>query len=126
MHKETHVPKADSLLVQHVGEPLDLVLLVVEQGLKCHDVRTHHVARGEATGVKDGPLGKDDAAAVRIALRQHKHVAHVNQLTQVGVLQNKSLAKNYSLKLHKLKCFFKNLLVYIWRENVIVQEMLHM
>ena len=63
------MPEADRLLVQHIGEALDLVLLVVEQRLKGHDVRTHHVARRKAAGVEDGPLGEDDAAAVRITLR---------------------------------------------------------
>jgi hypothetical protein len=83
------MPEPDRLLVQDVRETLDLVLLVVEERLKGHNVGAHHVAGGEAAGVEDGPLGKDDAAAVGIALRQHEHVAHADQLAQMRILETK-------------------------------------
>ncbi len=81
------MPESDRFLVQDVREALDLVLLVVEQGLEGHDVGADHVAGREATGVEDGALREDDAASVRITLRQHEHVAHVDELAQVRVLK---------------------------------------
>ncbi len=89
------MPESDGFLVQNVREALDLVLLVVEQGLEGHDVGANHVAGRKAARVEDGALREDDAASVRITLRQHKHVAHVDQLAQVRVLNS---SKSYHCK----------------------------
>ena len=87
-NRKPSMPESNSFLVQNVREALDLVLLVVEQGLEGHDVGADHVAGREAARVEDGALREDDAASVRITLRQHEHVAHVDELAQVRVLNS--------------------------------------
>ena len=38
-----YVTPADILLVKDIGESSDLVLLVIEKGLKCHDMSSHQI-----------------------------------------------------------------------------------
>ena len=94
------VTPAHIFLIEDVCEPANLVLLVVEKGLKSHDVGSHQVTDGVFGGVEGRGLGEDYSPAVLVPVGQHEDVAGRHQVRDSLVLPQKTLVRGHGLYLH--------------------------